>query len=168
VHLGPIFHPLEATLNGKGFKTHSFDLENTLTINSYIEAGCCPFLYGKNESGVQFLCDLLVKPKDEVIVEGYEALIISEIEDEVARFESISLCSGTNTIVVARNLELRKGEKFEFPIPEGFHTLIAQGSYELIRGVSETSVHTFQKLSRILKHENELNHGLVASGGLSS
>jgi|AntRauTorcE11897_2_1112592.scaffolds.fasta_scaffold00645_11 hypothetical protein len=105
--IGPSFKVDNIKTKKDKIEVHRLDLKNLITINEYLNFGCCPYVFGINsDDSVDFLGDILTNKYAKIDIHDYIKVIIWELEEEVTYIEKIIADGRT----IARDKILTKNE----------------------------------------------------------
>lgn len=105
--VGPSFKVDKIKTQKDNIQVHRLDLKNLITINEYLNFGCCPYVFGiKNDDSVDFLGDILTNKRAQIAIRDYKEVIIWELEEEVTFIDKI-IADGR---IIAEDKVLTKNE----------------------------------------------------------
>jgi hypothetical protein len=88
--IGPSFKIDKITTKKDKINVHRLDLNNLITINEYLNFGCCPYVFGiKSDESVDFLGDILTDKYAKIDIHNYIEVIIWELEEETTFIEKV-------------------------------------------------------------------------------
>jgi hypothetical protein len=131
------------------------DLENLITINEYLNFGCCPYVFGiKSNGSVDFLGDILTNKYAKIDIHDYIEVIIWELEEEITYIEK-SIADGG---IIAKDKVLTKNDFFSIK-NEAQHisTIEIFGYYEAEKVYRDSLTNFSYKHNLIMDTLNQLS-----------